>query len=163
MYAAGDVTGGRQFVYVAAAQGRVAARNATTDGGERVDYTGLPAVIFTRPQLVSAGEAEQQALAAGYTCDCRVLAAADISRAVVNGDTLGAVKLVADAATGRLLGVPRRARRRRRADACRDLRSQGRHDRRRCRRHLGAMPDGGRVAAPRCRAVRGHLPTSCCA
>jgi len=105
VYAAGDVSGGRQFVYVAAAQGRVAARNATTDGGERVDYTGVPAVIFTRPQLASADVAEQQALAAGYACDCRVLSAADIPRAVVNGDALGAVKLVADATTGRLLGV----------------------------------------------------------
>ncbi|MDQ3663630.1 MAG: mercury(II) reductase [Actinomycetota bacterium] len=105
VYAAGDVTGGRQFVYVAAAQGRVAARNVTTDAGERVDYTGVPAVIFTRPQLASVGLTEQQALTAGYACDCRVLAATDIPRAVVNGDTLGAVKLVTDAATGRLLGV----------------------------------------------------------
>ena len=105
VFAAGDVTGGPQFVYVAAAQGRVAARNAVGDGTARVDYTGLSAVIFTRPQVASAGLTEKQALAAGYDCDCRVLPAADIPRALVNDEDLGAVKVVADASTGRVLGV----------------------------------------------------------
>lgn len=109
VFAAGDVTGGPQFVYVAAAQGRVAASNAlaATPGAAtaRVDYTGLPAVIFTRPQLASAGLTEAQALAAGYECDCRTLDLSDVPRALANLDTLGAVKLVADATTGRLLGV----------------------------------------------------------
>ena len=105
VFAAGDVTGGPQFVYVAAAQGRVAARNATTDGNDRVDYAGLPAVIFTRPQLAAAGLTEEQAIAAGHSCECRTLTAADIPRALVNRDPHGAVKLVADADTGRILGV----------------------------------------------------------
>jgi len=107
VYAAGDVTGGPQYVYVAAAQGRVAASNALGSArtAATVDYTGLPAVMFTRPQLASAGLSEQQALDAGYDCDCRTLALADVPRALVNADTLGAVKLVADAVTGRLLGV----------------------------------------------------------
>jgi len=104
VFAAGDVTGGPQYVYVAAAQGRVAARNAF-GGRERVDYTGLPAVMFTRPQLASAGLSEHQARRDGYPCDCRVLTLADVPRALVNGDTLGAVKIVADAVTGRVLGV----------------------------------------------------------
>lgn len=104
VFAAGDVAGGPQYVYVAAAQGRVAAANAF-GAEDHVDYTGLPAVMFTRPQLASAGLSEQQALEAGYTCACRTLALADVPRALVNFDALGAVKLVADAATGRLLGV----------------------------------------------------------
>lgn len=50
-FAAEDVTGAPQFVYVAAAAGRVAALNALSTGGPpaRVDYRGLPSVIFTRP------------------------------------------------------------------------------------------------------------------
>ena len=43
VYAAGDCTPSPQFVYVAAAQGATAARNALTDGDERLDYTALPA------------------------------------------------------------------------------------------------------------------------
>ncbi len=104
VFAAGDVTGGPQYVYVAAAQGRVAAANAF-GASDSVDYTGLPAVMFTRPQLASAGMTEQQALDTGYDCVCRTLNLADVPRALVNGDTMGAVKLVADAATGRILGV----------------------------------------------------------
>lgn len=104
VWAAGDVTGAPQFVYVAAETGRAAAVNAL--GGEyEVDYTGLPAVTFTRPQLASAGLTEAQALAAGHVCDCRVLGGQDIPRALANQDTLGALKIVADADTGRLLGV----------------------------------------------------------
>lgn len=104
VFAAGDVTGGPQYVYVAAAQGRVAAQNAF-GAEETVDYTGLPAVMFTRPQLASAGLTGQQATDAGYECDSRTLSLTDVPRALVNFDTLGVVKLVADAKTGRLLGV----------------------------------------------------------
>jgi mercuric reductase len=55
--------------------------------------------------VASAGLTEKQALAAGHDCDCRVLPAADIPRALANADTLGALKLVADAGTGKVLGV----------------------------------------------------------
>jgi mercuric reductase len=108
IFAAGDVSGAPQYVYVAAATGRAAALNATEAAGPRpatVDYTGLPAVVFTRPQLASAGLTEEQALAAGHRCDCRTLDLSDVPRALANRDTRGAVKLVADAETGRVLGV----------------------------------------------------------
>jgi mercuric reductase len=109
IFAAGDVTGAPQHVYVAAATGRVAAFNATSDdccaSPATVDYTGMPAVVFTRPQLASAGLTEAQALAANHRCDCRVLALSDVPRALANRDTRGVVKLVADADTGQVLGV----------------------------------------------------------
>ncbi len=104
VFAAGDVSGAPQFVYVAAQTGRVAAANAL-GGDERIDYTGLPGVTFTTPQLGSAGLTEQQALDAGHECACRVLSAQDIPRALANRDVRGAVKLVADARTGMVLGV----------------------------------------------------------
>ncbi len=109
VFAAGDVTGSPQYVYVAAAGGRVAALNALREDcceqRKSVDYSGLPSVVFTRPQLASAGLTEAQAVAAGIACDCRVLPLADVPRALVNRDTRGVVKLVADASTGRVLGV----------------------------------------------------------
>ncbi|KRF29272.1 mercuric reductase [Phycicoccus sp. Soil802] len=104
VYAAGDVTGAPQFVYVAAATGKVAAHNAL-GRDEQVDYTGLPSVTFTRPQLASAGLTEQQALDQGIDCSCRVLDLADVPRALVNHDTRGVVKVVADAQTSRVVGV----------------------------------------------------------
>ncbi|HEX5881027.1 MAG TPA: mercury(II) reductase [Actinomycetota bacterium] len=108
VYAAGDVSGAPQYVYVAAASGRVAARNALagTDARlERVDYAGLPAVVFTRPQLASAGLREEDVLAQGRGCACRVLDLSDVPRALVNRDTRGVVKLVADPEDGTVLGV----------------------------------------------------------
>ncbi|MEU4361955.1 mercury(II) reductase [Promicromonospora sp. NPDC023987] len=108
VYGAGDVTGGPQYVYVAAATGRVAALNALASSERRptrVDYRGLPAVVFTRPQLASAGLTEAQALRQGITCESRVLDLADVPRALVQHETRGAVKIVADAQTGAVLGV----------------------------------------------------------
>ena len=104
-FAAGDVTGGPQFVYTAAAQGNVAAENALTDSHRNVDYVGLPSVIFTSPSLASAGMTEAEALAAGHACDCRTVQLADVPRAIVNRDTRGAVKLVIDTRTRKVLGV----------------------------------------------------------
>lgn len=102
--AAGDVSGAPQYVYVAAAGGRVAVVNAL-GGSEQIDYTGLPGVVFTRPQLASAGLTEAEARRQGYDCDSRVLDLSDVPRALANRDTRGAVKVVADAKDGKVLGV----------------------------------------------------------
>jgi len=104
VWAAGDVSGAPQYVYVAARTGHVAAANAL-GGDDRVDWTGLPGVTFTTPQIASAGLTEKQALAAGRDCDCRVLGAQDIPRALANRDTRGALKLVVEKGTGKVLGV----------------------------------------------------------
>ncbi|AQX14973.1 MULTISPECIES: mercury(II) reductase [Tessaracoccus] len=104
VFAAGDVTDAPQYVYVAAMAGRVAARNALGHH-EHVDYTGLPSVLFTSPQLASAGMTESDAIAAGYRCACRYLPMSDVPRAITNHDTRGGIKIVADADTGTVLGI----------------------------------------------------------
>jgi len=105
VFAAGDVTGAYQYVYVAAAQGNLAAENALTDAHRRMDYAGLPSVIFTDPALASAGMTEAEAQASGLDVASRVLELENVPRALANRDTRGAIKLVADASTGRVLGV----------------------------------------------------------
>lgn len=104
VFGAGDVSGAPQYVYVAAIAGKVAAWNAL-GRSERVDYTGMPAVTFTHPQLASAGLTEAQVLERGIRCTCRLLDLTDVPRALANRDTRGGIKLVADADTGRVLGV----------------------------------------------------------
>ena len=109
VFAAGDATSAPQFVYVAAATGKAAAANALrTDPqgpGEVVDYTGLPAVIFSRPHLATAGLTEAAARAAGHRCQSRVMSFEDLPRALVDQDTRGAIKMVAEIETGRILGL----------------------------------------------------------
>jgi mercuric reductase len=105
IWAAGDVTGGPQHVYVAAAQGSVAAGNALYHSERQVDYTALPRVTFTSPAIASAGLTEAELLARGVPCDCRVVPLEAVPRAVVARDTRGVVKLVAEAGTGRIRGA----------------------------------------------------------
>lgn len=105
IWAAGDVTGHRQFVYVAAAHGALAVDNAFTGAGREVDYRHLPRVAFTSPALAGVGLTEEEAAAAGIRCDCRVLALDHVPRALVNRDTRGFIKIVAEHGTGRILGI----------------------------------------------------------
>jgi mercuric reductase len=105
IWAAGDVTGGPQLVYLAAAHGALAARNALDGASGTVDYRTLPRVTFTTPGIASVGLTEAHAIEQGYACDCRVLPLTHVPRAIVDRDTRGLIKLVADTGTGRLLGA----------------------------------------------------------
>lgn len=105
VWAAGDVTGAPQFVYAAAYQGTLAAGNALLGEDRHADLAGLPRVIFTSPPAAGAGLTEAQARAAGYQVTTSVLPATAVPRALVSNDTTGVTKLVADAATGALLGA----------------------------------------------------------
>ncbi|MHB1486490.1 MAG: mercury(II) reductase [Acidimicrobiales bacterium] len=105
VFAAGDVTGAPQFVYVSAYEGALAVDNALLGARRTVDFTGLPRVTFTAPQVASAGLTEAQARGAGHDVDTSILPLAAVPRALVNHDIHGLVKLVAEAGTGRLLGA----------------------------------------------------------
>jgi mercuric reductase len=106
VYTAGDVTLGPQFVYVAALQGALAAENAL--GGDRaIDLRVVPAVTFTSPAIATVGLTEEQARTAGHPVKVSVLPGSAVPRALVNRDTRGVFKLVAEAEaeTDRLLGA----------------------------------------------------------
>ncbi|HYY44956.1 MAG TPA: mercury(II) reductase, partial [Actinomycetota bacterium] len=105
IFAAGDVTGGPQFVYVAAAQGTLAAENAIGGYGRKIDYEALPRVTFTTPNIAAVGLTEVQAKNEGFDCECRTLELERISRAIVSLDTRGAIKIVAERRTGKVLGI----------------------------------------------------------
>ncbi|MHB1211143.1 MAG: mercury(II) reductase [Candidatus Nanopelagicales bacterium] len=105
VFAAGDVTTGPQFVYVAAAMGRTAARNALSGTQHSLDYEGLPHVAFTSPQLAWSGLTEAQARRLGHTVQTRTLPLAQVPRAIVARQATGAIKLVIDARSRRLLGA----------------------------------------------------------
>jgi mercuric reductase len=104
IYAVGDCTNQPQFVYVAAAAGTRAAINMT-GGDATLDLTAMPAVIFTDPQVATVGLTEVEAHVKGIETETRTLALDNVSRALANFDTRGFIKIVADAGSGRLLGV----------------------------------------------------------
>lgn len=105
IWAAGDVTGHREFVYVAAAHGSMVVGNAFNNAGREVDYRHLPRVTFTSPALAAVGMTDKEANEAGIRCECRVLPLEYVPRALVNRDTRGFIKIVADADTGRIVGI----------------------------------------------------------
>ncbi len=114
IFSAGDVTGGPGYVYVAAAGGRVAAENAmkslaptgtSSDDPRELDLSTVPNVTFTSPQVGSVGLTEAKARELGHHVHISVLKMDQVPRALVSGDTRGIVKMVADTASGKLLGI----------------------------------------------------------
>ncbi len=105
VWAAGDVTLGPQYVYVAAHEGALAVDNALSGEGKTLDFGALPGVIFFDPQVATVGLTEQRAREEGREVETSVLPLEAVPRALVNRDTLGVIKLVADANTNRLLGA----------------------------------------------------------
>ncbi|MDP2659204.1 MAG: FAD-dependent oxidoreductase, partial [Dehalococcoidia bacterium] len=105
VFAAGDVTIGPQFVYVAAYEGALAADNALNATERRLDLRVVPAVTFTNPAIATVGLTEARAREAGHEVKTSVLPAKAVPRALVNRDTHGVFKIVADAASERILGV----------------------------------------------------------
>jgi mercuric reductase len=104
IYAAGDCANQPQFVYVAAAGGTRAAINML-GGQASLDLSVMPAVVFTDPQVATVGLTETEAHQRGIQTDSRVLTLENVPRALVNFDTRGFIKVVAEAGSGRLLGV----------------------------------------------------------
>jgi len=104
IYAAGDCTDQPQFVYVAAAAGTRAAINMT-GGDAALDLTTVPAVVFTDPQVATVGYSESEAQHQGIETDSRILTLDHVPRALANFDPRGFIKLVAEAGSGRLIGV----------------------------------------------------------
>lgn len=104
IYAAGDCTNQPQFVYVAAAAGTRAAINMT-GGDAQLSLAAMPAVVFTDPQVATVGLSEAQAQGLGLRTDTRTLSLDNVPRALANFDTRGFIKIVAQAGSGKLLGV----------------------------------------------------------
>ncbi len=105
VYAAGDVTGRDQFVYMAAYGAKLAAKNALNGDSLRYDNSAMPAIVFTDPQVASVGLTEAAARAAGHAVRVSTIGLDQVPRALVARDTRGLIKLVADAGSGRLLGA----------------------------------------------------------
>ena len=105
IYAAGDVTGRDQFVYMAAYGAKLAAKNALNGDSLRYDNSAMPAIVFTDPQMASVGLTEAAARTAGHAVRVSTIGLDQVPRALAARDTRGLIKLVADSSSGRLLGA----------------------------------------------------------
>jgi dihydrolipoamide dehydrogenase len=104
VYAIGDVTGGMLLAHKASREGVVAACNAC--GVERrMDYSVVPAAIFTWPEIGSVGLREHQAAERGLRIRTGHFPFRALGKSHAMGEIAGLFKIVADADTDRVLGV----------------------------------------------------------
>ncbi len=105
IYAAGDVVNTPAFVYTAAYEGKIAVENAFTGSDNKFDYSSLPWVIFTDPQVAGVGFDELQAEAKNIPFEVSKLELKDVPRALAAHDTRGFIKLIRNPETNKLIGA----------------------------------------------------------
>ena len=104
VYAVGDVTGEPMLAHRAMRQGKVAAE-ALAEQPAAFDNVAIPAVVFTDPEIAWCGLSEAQAKSQGMETKVSKFQWAASGRAATIGRADGLTKLVADAASGRVVGV----------------------------------------------------------
>ncbi|MGH9298078.1 MAG: dihydrolipoyl dehydrogenase family protein, partial [Acidimicrobiales bacterium] len=107
IYAAGDLSGRLPLASVASSQGRKVAEHVMglhTHEHRHLDYDKAASAIFTEPEIADVGLAEAEAFALGRKIRVTKVPYAASSRALIDGDARGFVKLVSDPATGVVLG-----------------------------------------------------------
>ncbi len=104
IYAIGDVVGGILLAHVASREGIVAASNAC--GVEtKMDYSVVPAAIFTSPEIGSVGLREHQAAERDIKIRTGHFQFRTLGKAHAMGEIAGIIKVVADAETDKVLGM----------------------------------------------------------
>lgn len=104
-YAIGDVANTPSFVYTAAFEGKIAVENAFTGSKNKTDYSSLPWVVFTDPQIAGAGLDEAQAAAQNIPFEVSKLTLDNVPRSLAANDTRGFIKLIRNTETDKLIGA----------------------------------------------------------
>jgi dihydrolipoamide dehydrogenase len=104
IFAIGDVTGKIQLAHYATAQGIAAAENAVQTKQRKHD-TIVPNVIFTSPEIGTAGLSEDDAKKQNRAVKTGKFRFAGLGKGIATGEITGFVKWIADAATGQLIGA----------------------------------------------------------
>ncbi|QDX26971.1 pyridine nucleotide-disulfide oxidoreductase [Sphingomonas suaedae] len=107
IFAVGDVAGPYQFTHFAAHQAWFAAVNALFGRFRtfRADYSVLPWVTFTDPEVAHVGHNEQSALEGGIAYEVVRYDLSHLDRAVAEGTNAGFVKLLVQPGKDRILGA----------------------------------------------------------
>ena len=104
IYAIGDVIRGPMLAHKAEEEG-IACVERLAGQKTRVDYDAIPGVVYTWPEVASVGKTEEELKAAGIHYRVGKFPFTANARARTNGYTEGFVKVLAEAATDRVLGV----------------------------------------------------------
>jgi dihydrolipoamide dehydrogenase len=104
IYAIGDAIRGAMLAHKAMEEGNALAERLAGQKPE-IDYDAIPSVVYTWPEVAAVGKTEEELKAAGIEYRTGKFPFTATARARTNGDTDGFVKVLAEAATDRVLGV----------------------------------------------------------
>ncbi|PKM17685.1 MAG: pyridine nucleotide-disulfide oxidoreductase [Gammaproteobacteria bacterium HGW-Gammaproteobacteria-15] len=107
IYACGDVVGPYQFTHAAAHQAWYAAVNALFSPFKsfRVDYSVIPWVTYTSPQVANVGLTEQQATKNATPYEVTTFDISDLDRAIADDVAYGRIKVLTSPGKDKILGV----------------------------------------------------------
>ena len=106
IWAMGDVTGTAMFTHIAVYQAAIVVADILDQSRPPADYKALPRVTFTDPEVASVGLSEADAREAGLDVSVIVKNVGATFRGWLHGPgNDGVIKLIADRATGLLVGA----------------------------------------------------------
>jgi dihydrolipoamide dehydrogenase len=105
VYAVGDMARPPLLAHKAMAEGVVAAETIAGRDPRPIDYDNVPSCTYCRPQIASLGSSEARAREHGRDVTVGKFPFTANGKAVALGETDGFVKVVADKATGEIVGV----------------------------------------------------------
>src|ERR1700674_4116117 len=103
--AIGDVIGGIMLAHVASYEGICAVENIAGHGNRTPDYHAAPNCVYTEPEIAHVGLGEKDAKEKGLDVKVGRFPFAASGRALTLGQSEGFVKVIADSASGKLLGA----------------------------------------------------------
>jgi dihydrolipoamide dehydrogenase len=104
VYAIGDVAGGALLAHKATHEGEICAEVIAGHPSSN-DARTVPAVVFTDPEIATAGLMEHEARAQGYEVKIGKVPYAAIGRSITTGETDGFYKVILDAKDDQVLGI----------------------------------------------------------
>ena len=104
IYAIGDVSGPPMLAHKASKEGEVCAEVIAGHKAGK-DWVTVPGIIFTDPEIATAGMSLQAAKDAGYDTKVGKFPFSVLGRAMSIRETDGFVKVITDAKTGQILGI----------------------------------------------------------
>jgi dihydrolipoamide dehydrogenase len=104
IYAIGDAVGGIMLAHVASSEGIVAAENATGHAAT-MDYSAVPACVYTTPEVASVGLTLEKAQAAGKKAKLGKFPFSACGKALAIGEDVGFVQMVVEEGTKQVLGA----------------------------------------------------------
>ncbi len=105
VFAIGDITHGPMLAHKASKEGIVAAEAASGDKASAKDWVTIPGVIFTDPEIATAGLTEEQCKDQGLDYKVGKFNVAALGKALADNETDGFFKVLGDAKSDKVLGV----------------------------------------------------------